>query len=208
MKQMKQMKQQRQVLSAMSRVLVAGVRAMGVGVMGVRLMGVGVVGLVGLAGLAGCENDPSDDTTGTVDLDTLAEGEVPANEAALNQYLREKGYADFACETGVFESGVHSRVRTCVNPALEASLKAGNSEHPVGAAAVKELYEGDGETLKGWAVEVKITSDNGDNNWWWYEVFSTEADAAPAAVGFAEDVCINCHKASARDFVLVPYPLR
>ena len=134
--------------------------------------------------------------------------EIPPTEAvALLSYLQAGSYLGFAGESKVHSStGPHgSGVRTYVNQALRASLMANAGEHPVGAAAVKELYDGGG-ALSGWAVEVKTqaTSEGGDG-WYWYEILSTQGEPLIGASG--PNFCSNCH-ASGSDYVLVPFPLQ
>lgn len=89
-------------------------------------------------------------------------------------------------------------MRTWVNPALATSLKAGNTTHPSGSIAVKELYgSGTGTAITGWAVDVKDT----DGTWIFYEGF------APALNQFffrgTSNLCGNCHRAGV-DQVLTP----
>src|SRR4051812_24096108 len=69
---------------------------------------------------------------------------VPTNAADMNAFLQQRGYASWAKESAQHPStGPHGGiVLTYVNPELDASLKAGNAEHPSGAAAVKEFYSG------------------------------------------------------------------
>jgi hypothetical protein len=101
-------------------------------------------------------------------------------------------------------------VRTFVNEALAGSLAAGGEEagleHPACSAAVKELYQEDGKTRRGWAVSVKLQAASNDgDNWYWYEI--TDPDGgAPVADGDGVPLCKNCHYGG-NDFVLIPYPL-
>ncbi|MDX2018603.1 MAG: hypothetical protein SF187_00075 [Deltaproteobacteria bacterium] len=130
---------------------------------------------------------------------------VPVTRPALDNFLLEQRYLDFAGESGLHQSeGPHfGRVRTFMNPILVASLQAGNMEHPQGAAAVKELYKG-GQTLLGWAVMVKIGPRSGAGDGWYF----FEADGNRAfADGTAEPVCAQCHE-SGNDFILSAFPLR
>ncbi|MCR9163876.1 MAG: hypothetical protein ACE37F_22505 [Nannocystaceae bacterium] len=87
-------------------------------------------------------------------------------------------------------------VRTFFNAALATSMGAGNTEHPVGAAAVKESWM-DGE-LAGWFVEVKVAEGEGGDTWWWW---SDLADVDATGVGG----CTGCHAAGI-DFVTTAYP--
>jgi hypothetical protein len=133
--------------------------------------------------------------------------EVPTEDAALFAYLQAGRYRDFAAESGVHPSaGPHGNgVRSFVNAVLDRSLAEGNLSHPVGAAAVKELYDG-GAALTGWAVEVKVADGAGGDGWYWYEVFSTTDGSRPIS-GVGNPICTGCH-AEGIDFVRIPYPLQ
>ena len=106
-----------------------------------------------------------------------------------------------------------SYVITFINSILEGSMKAGNDVHPVGSAAVKEMY-GDDKKPTGWAVSVKAQADSArGKGWYWYETMSsTDANAIPVqgsrtGEGFGAGVCIGCHGRFGQDYVVVEYPL-
>ena len=130
---------------------------------------------------------------------------VPTTRPELDQFLVNERYLDFQSESGLHQSeGSHfGRVITFMNPLLVASLNAGNREHPVGAAAVKELYKG-GQALVGWAVIVKVAPrSNGGDGFFWFE-----ADGGRVlSEGVGQPVCAQCHAAGS-DFILTPFPLR
>lgn len=130
---------------------------------------------------------------------------VPTEAGALLQWLEAEPYLDWPGESAIHDSaGPHfGNVRTWVHPDLEASLAAGDAQHPSGAAAVKELY-GDGEVRLGWAVEVKLEDDSaGGDNWYWYELYEGGVLADGNGVG----VCTGCH-GGGQDYVLTPFPLQ
>jgi hypothetical protein len=93
-------------------------------------------------------------------------------------------------------------VRVFVNPALHSSLAAGSKEHPVDAAAVKELY-GSGTTILGWSTMRRTQTGSGGQHWWWYEVYQGKHYAASQGATF----CTNCHGAG-QDHFLSPFPLQ
>lgn len=134
---------------------------------------------------------------------------VPTNGGALLPWLQAREYAAFPKESKVHAStGPHGgSVRTYITPSLDASLAAKATEHPMGAAMVKELYGG-GSEVTGWAVAVKTaaTSAAGDN-WYWYEIFGTTSATKPVADGKGLPGCKGCHSGGV-DFVLSPYPLQ
>jgi hypothetical protein len=101
-------------------------------------------------------------------------------------------------------------VRTYLNDALAASLTAGGEQHPLGAAAVKELYGGSGDEVRGWSVSIKTAAASaGGANWYWLEHFNGNGVAAGQGIG----LCTGCHSQNYRtftskDLVLIPFPLQ
>lgn len=165
--------------------------------------GVSIDELVGgiVAALDGCPDVPTPTPTPTA----LPSGPPPTEAAALLAWLQEGRYRDWAAESASHPSaGPHGgRVRTFLDPALFASLDAADTSHPAGAAAVKELYF-NGDTVRGWAVMVKLQADSDDGRgWYWYETFGSGAPLEGVGLG----VCTGCH-ASGRDFVRIPFPLQ
>jgi hypothetical protein len=145
------------------------------------------------------------------DFGSLPQVGVPTDPPALYRWLEAREYGQFAKESAAHPSaGPHAvRVITYLNRALEESMRAGSSRHPVGAAAVKELFGGNG-ALEGWAVMIKLYEDRaGGDAWYWYEVTSRSASRAtdPNYAGVGLGVCTGCH-GSGRDFVRIPFPLR
>jgi hypothetical protein len=150
---------------------------------------------------AACSPDPGDPLD--VDGDAAASFEVPVG-AALQPWLIARGYEAMRAEPAPHPTaGPHGRVRTFFSPALVASL-AGAGEHPRGAGAVKELYDGD--DLRGWAVEVKVQDDSASGDgWYWYEVFGTDVDSEAVVDGTGAGGCTGCH-GRGTDFVRAALP--
>src|SRR5688500_10695194 len=96
--------------------------------------------------LFACGSDPASDCT------SIASDTVPAEKAALFAYLDCSGYAAHAKESSIHPStSAHSsNARVFINSILEQSLMSGAATHPVGSASVKEIYQADGTTLRGW----------------------------------------------------------
>jgi hypothetical protein len=92
--------------------------------------------------------------------------------------------------------------RVYLSPALADSLRSGATEHPVGAAAVRELIAEGSDVPTGWALNHKLESGVGANGWSFYEVYSTDADAEPLVFERAASGCIGCH-ADGVDFVRI-----
>jgi hypothetical protein len=138
---------------------------------------------------------------------------VPVTKDLLFSYLQAGSYKGLtAKESGRHPTrGPHTKfgwpVRVFLDPKLDASLKAGNTSHPAGSAAVKEMYDASGK-LQGWAVMVKTSADSGGGKgWFWYEVTSTTDGSTPVATGNGVPLCFGCHF-TGRDFVLTDYPLQ
>lgn len=148
--------------------------------------------------------DPGDSTS---ELTTTGVEEPlpPTNGAELVPWLEAGEYLGWTGESGVHDSsGPHfGGVRTYVNTVLLDSLEAGNAQHPIDAAAVKELY-GEGGTVLGYSVTVKIQDDSaGGNGWYWYEDF----EGTVYADGIGDGLCTGCH-GDGQDFFRSPYPLQ
>lgn len=130
--------------------------------------------------------------------------EVPTNADELEVFLSAGEYLDFEAESAVHEgAGPHfGRVRTFINEELVTSLDSGEAEHPVGSAAIKELY-GDGEEVAGFAVMVKTREGSGGDAWYWYEGYRGTLYADEQG----DSSCTGCHS-SGVDHFRSPFPLQ
>lgn len=159
-----------------------------------------------------CDPEPGslnacEPATPAVDLNAIAD-EVPSTvNAELQPWLAAGTYTTFLPESGAHPSaGPHGgRVRTFVNRQLAGSLSECQASHPVGSAAVKELFDDGG--VRGWAVMVKTRPGPGADAWYWYEVFSTAPDADAAVSAQASGTCTGCHDGGL-DAVRSRWPLR
>jgi hypothetical protein len=135
--------------------------------------------------------------------------DVPTSATPLFAYLKSGAYKSFAAESLVHATvSPHGDVRAYLNPTLEASMKAGNPEHPICSAVVKELYDPDKTTLKGWVVWVKLQLGKpGGQGFYWYEVQSTTNGTKPAADGIGVQPCAACHSGG-KDYLLLTWPLK
>lgn len=118
-------------------------------------------------------------------------------------WLQTKRYGSYKAESAIHPSSsgaaVHGDVRVFVNDKLNQSMSAKNASHPIGSAAVKELYK-DGQAI-GWAAMIKTRADDGKGNgWYWYEVLSTKDGSRPVAASLGNNMCVGCHSAGT-DFV-------
>jgi hypothetical protein len=114
----------------------------------------------------------------------------------LFAWLQKGGYKNYRAESAVHPSSsgpaVHGDVRVFVNPKLDQSMRAGNTEHPTGSVVVKELHK-DGN-LYGWAAMVKARDDDGrGNGWYWYENLSLTDASKPVAAALGHQLCVGCH---------------
>jgi len=128
--------------------------------------------------------------------------------ADLMGWLVSGGHKGWVCESAVHRSAQGPNgVRIYVNDLLAASLTSGDSEHPVGAMSVRELYEDDLLTPHGFAVAIKTRSGfEPADNWFWLEVFGLEADSQPIIAEHAAPGCMDCHS-EGRDFIRSTWPL-
>jgi hypothetical protein len=139
------------------------------------------------------ENNRSVDAQSSlIDATQVSDDVPPTNGADLFVWLAADRYRSYIAEPAIHPSaGPHGgAVRTFVNRRLGDSLATNQQLHPLGSAAVKELYNGD--TLDGWAVMVKIAADPGADSWYWYEDFGIDANN-PVADGIGVQGCAGCH---------------
>lgn len=142
--------------------------------------------------------DGTADSTGTPMID------VPTDAAGLGTWLTDESYSGWAAESAIHEptgNSPHARVRTYFNDVLTASFDAGNTNHTVGSASVKELYDAM-DTRVGWAAMVKITDGEDANSWYWYI-----DDGNSVTDGNGIGGCDGCHSAGV-DRVVTAYPLQ
>lgn len=134
----------------------------------------------------------------------MDDGSVPGEPALVREWLRAFMYRGWAPQTEIRATGQHGGERLYFNAALAASMRAGAAEHPIGSAAVRELYAGDLKTLKGFALMHK-TGPSGPTGegWYWYEIYDTDASAEPTVAEPGARGCVGCH-AHAVDFVHSP----
>lgn len=137
----------------------------------------------------------------------LGESGQAANDdytARLFKWLQQKKYAGFKAESAVHPSAAvaaHGDVRVFVNKKLADSMAAKSKSHPLGSAAIKELFK-DGKHI-GWAAMLKTNQDKGDGTgWYWYENLSTTDTTKPIAAGQGATLCTGCHSGG-NDFVMI-----
>ncbi len=134
----------------------------------------------------------------------------PEDVQDMLAWARAEGYQAWDRESEPHPSaGPHERVVVYLNPPLVDSLTSGQTHHPVGAMAVKELLTPEGDR-RGWAISLKVEATEGPDPdpeaWYWFQFSDGEQQAAGAGI----DPCRGCHSAGfveGDDYVLTPFPL-
>lgn len=157
-------------------------------------------------------NEPTD-IDGGGSAETLVEAgtvAIPTSADELVAYLRKAEYRAWPQESKPhLTQGPHkSGSQVFINEVLRKSLEAGNTSHPIGAIAIKELFEIDLQTSAGWSVMVKVEEDSqGGAGWYWFEVFTSTLGDRYIADGKGVQLCTGCH-APGKDFFLSTFPLQ
>lgn len=141
--------------------------------------------------------DPGPESVG----DDLTDPQLPARGTAdVQGWLAAGYYRAWRCEPEPHPGrppSPHDANRICNNDALHAA--AGSGVFPVGAAAVKEIF--DGGAITSYAVARKMTEGTGGDRWFWYEGGPDKVYANSEGAGN----CTGCHQ-DARDFVFTIVP--
>ncbi len=140
----------------------------------------------------------SDPGTGAVAGATTGDAQTPPTGAsALEAWLAQGAYKAWHCEPAPHAArspSPHGMDRVCSNDLLSAH---GNGEFPIGASAVKELY--DGAAVNGYAVYRKVGAGGGDA-WYWYEKIGDRLNAdGTGGSGEPKTVCASCHASAGQD---------
>ncbi|MFO0641610.1 MAG: hypothetical protein U0183_20470 [Polyangiaceae bacterium] len=131
---------------------------------------------------------------------TGGDAETPAtgDAATVKAWLESKAYTKWACEPAPHPGRAgtgHSANRICSNGLLS---RHGAGEYPVGAASVKELFDGNG-TLTGYAMLLK-TKPGGVESFYWYENIGASVIAnGQGDSGSAKSVCTGCHDGAGKN---------
>jgi hypothetical protein len=148
--------------------------------------------LVMMLALAACDDGPP--SFG----DPLDDPQLPARGTAdLMTWLEAGHYLGWHCEPDRHPArpgSGHGANRICSNDALVASL--GEGPFPVGAAAVKEVFNSAGG-IRLYAVYRKVRDGAGGASWYWYEGLDDDV----IANGEDDGTCTGCHGRAPRDFV-------
>lgn len=122
----------------------------------------------------------------------------PQGRAGLDPWLDAGHYKAWRCEQAIMDArpkGAHGRNRVCSNELLSGAVAA---PYPVGAAAVKEIFDAQ-DKMVGLAVALKIVAGTGPSTWYWYE----RLRGSTAADGVAVPLCAGCHGQAQVDNIFV-----
>lgn len=160
--------------------------------------------VVAAALFAACTPPPAPPDAGPADEIDVAQT-PPEGDEALRAWLDEEHFLQWRCHGEIGEpsvASIHGRRRICANDAL---AEAGDGALPVGAAAVKMLYD-DADARVGTTVLRKRAEGDTAASWYWFERTgdATITDAVDA-VG-----CRECHVTApdegGREYVFNPRP--
>jgi hypothetical protein len=169
-------------------------------------------------GACGDDSSTTDAGSGSTDTGVTASQTPPMGRVAVEAWLATAQYRSWHCETAVHEArspSPHGFNLICSND-LIADNAAGTDAWPQGAAAVKELYAGAGDTTPvGYAVYLKVDADSaGGANWYWYERVPLDHPAPHDANGVVADgmgssgpamtICVGCHAGAGTDAAHTP----
>jgi hypothetical protein len=94
----------------------------------------------------------------------------PQGRAALVPWLQEGDYRRWDCQRNAHVApapSAHAQTRICFNTAWINTLPS--QIFPVGAAAVKELYNPALTEIVGYAVMLKVGAGNNPADWYWFQ---------------------------------------
>lgn len=133
---------------------------------------------------------------------------IPTTPEVLHSWLLDGGHRGWTAESSVHKSTLgEGGARVFLNDLLVDSLSSGNAVHPVGSAGVREMYEPDKVTQRGFGVLVKIADEGeGGTGWYFYETFQMEAGMPFSISKAGAPGCVGCHQ-NGLDFVQSKLPL-
>jgi hypothetical protein len=130
--------------------------------------------------------------------DDPADPEVPPRGYDdILTWLEAGHYQSWACEDAPHPQrpgSPHGTNRICSNAALASFT--GTGTYPVGAAGVKEAFDGNGR-LRQYAVYRKVTAAAGGDSWYWFEGLGDRIVANDEG----DSTCTGCHSGAPQDFV-------
>lgn len=142
-------------------------------------------------GLMGCRDTGSDPNATAVPVGDDG-ATIAATKEGITAYINTGDYLAWAREPAVRDSvRAHGgRVRTSFNNKYLQARRTDTYPMPIGAMAVKELYEG--TSVYGYTVSIKTRAGLGADTWTWYET-TDPPDVKYFGVG--NPACDGCHSA-------------
>ncbi len=174
---------------------------------------------------AAADSSGSGAESGTNDAATVGTSQTPPMGGAnVESWLAGGAYKQWHSEPAIHASrspSPHGFNRIYSNAVINAGAApdAGMGAWPVGASAVKELYNALTDTTPvGYAVYLKTQADSAAGaNWYWYERVPVTSTAAPhdangvvadglGTTGTPLTICVGCHAAAGSDAAHTPSP--
>jgi hypothetical protein len=144
--------------------------------------------------LSSC-TDPGPSTLG----DPTDDPQVPPRGSTdLDTWIAAGFYKDWSCEPAPHAArspSPHGMNRICSNAAIATT--AADEPFPIGAAAVKEIYNSSGTAITQFAVYRKLADGTDGDNWYWFEGNSDSVAANGTGIGG----CVGCHSHAPHEFV-------
>lgn len=147
--------------------------------------------------------------SGSESTDEASELPPTSGRADIEAWLADGAYQSWSCEAEAHAArapSAHGINRICSNAALSGH---GDGEYPVGAAAVKELYDDAGTTIIGYAVSRHVEAGTTGASWYWYERVPLDHPAPHDGDGVVADgtggsgpeleICAGCHMGAGTD---------
>jgi len=122
----------------------------------------------------------------------------PAASSEFLAFVDGREYAAWTCELAPHparEPSPHGMNRICQN-SIATAARDGSGPWPVGAASVKEQYDGGGNVFA-FEISLKERSGSGPEAWRFWRGQGTRVTNDAVGASF----CSNCHEGADRDFV-------
>jgi hypothetical protein len=158
------------------------------------------------------EAGPLGSSTSVSELDSAASEpdtvgtEPPSDPEALDRWMWDGSYSEWEGWSEVGSTLGSGGARVYLSASLVESIAAGNASHPVGAAAVRELYAEDFTTLVGYSALIKLGALPGADSWFCFERLSFDVGAEVHVAERGSAGCVGCH-GQGSDFVRSTLPL-
>jgi hypothetical protein len=147
---------------------------------------------------AGCPGASDAGCPGAADAGCPGAAAIPADPAEWSAWLSAEHYKKWRCDETAqapLPDSPHGSNVICVNDVLD-DARSGSGAYPVGAAAVKVTFNGDGSVNNRY-LDVR-TSDAAGAAGWYFLVAGGPSGAGDSA---ATTFCASCHAAGGRDYV-------